>query len=245
MYRRAAFAIGLLIAWSMAADAADITILCANGARPVMSALAQEYERKIHDRVIIKFEEPGIIGRWILDGEPVDLVVLPAGWDQVRETIDGTPVGIAHAEFGILAATNAPKPDTSADDAVRRTLLAAKSIAYADPQTGAITGVLFVRMIERLGIADEVKKKSKIVASRQVDLITRGEADLAVAFSSAVVDVPGTQFASMPPNFQTTITFSGAIAISAKQPVAAKALLQFFTSPSAAPIIKSKGYEPG
>jgi ABC-type molybdate transport system substrate-binding protein len=78
--------------------------------------------------------------------------------------------------------------------ALKRTLLSAKSIAYADPKTGAITGVLFVRMIERLGIAEEVNERSKIVASRPVEMITKGDADLAVAFASAVVDVPGTQF---------------------------------------------------
>jgi molybdate transport system substrate-binding protein len=116
---------------------------------------------------------------------------------------------------------------------------------YTDPATGAINGVLFARILERLGIADEVNRKSKIVTGPPVEFLAKGEVELAVALSIGVVDFPNVQFLSMPPEFQATITFSGAISSAAKEPAASKTLLRFLTGPTAAPIIKSKGYEPG
>jgi molybdate transport system substrate-binding protein len=239
------FAVGLLIATGATVSAAEINLFSANGARLMVNALVPEFERTTKNRVITKFEEPRILRKSILDGEDFDLIILPAGWDEVRAKIAGNPVGVARTDFGILVRADAPKPDTSSNEAVKRTLLAVKSIVYTDPKTGAINGVLFARMIERLGIADEVNKKSKIVLGPPMEFLAKGEADLAVALAIGVVDFPGMQFAPMPPEFRASVTFSGAIATGTKEPAAAKALLQFLTSPAAAPAIRSKGYEPG
>lgn len=245
MHKVFIFAVGLLLASGATASAAEINLFSANGARLMVNALVPEFERTTNNRVITKFEEPGILRKFILDGEAFDLIILPTGWDEVRAKITGNPISIAHTDFGILVRADAPKPDTSSNDAAKRTLLAAKSIVYTDPKTGAITGVLFTRMIERLGIADEVNKKSKIVPGPPVEFLTKGEVDLAIAFGTWVVEFPGAQFAPMPPEFQARVIFSGAIATSAKNIAAANALLQFFTGPGAASLIRSKGYEPG
>jgi molybdate transport system substrate-binding protein len=167
------------------------------------------------------------------------------GWEEIRAKITGDQVDIAHAQFGFIVRADSPKLDTSSTDAVKRALLAAKSIVYTDPKTGAINGVLFARMLERLGIADEVNRKSKIVAGPPVEFLAKGGVDLALALSIGVVDFPNVRFISMPPDLQATVTFSGAISSAAKEPVASKTLLQFLSGPSAAPIIKSTGYEPG
>ena len=137
------------------------------------------------------------------------------------------------------------KPDTSSNDALKRTLLAARSIVYTDPKTGAINGVLFARVLERLGITEEVNRKSKIVSGPPVGYLARGEVDLAVALAINTVDFSNVQFVPMSPDFQARVTFSGAIAATTKEAAAAKTLLEFLTGPSAAPVIKSKGYEPG
>ena len=210
----------------------------------MVSALTPEFERATSNRVVTKFEEPGILRKSILDGEAFDLIILPAGWDEVSTKISGNPIGIAHTEFGILVRADTPKPDTSSNDALKRTLLAAKSLVYTDPKTGAINGVLFARVIERLGIAEEINKKSKIVSGPPVAYLARGEVDLAVALSIGAVDFPNVRFVPMSPEFQARVTFSGAIGASAREPAAAKALLEFLTGPSAGPVIRSKGYEP-
>jgi molybdate transport system substrate-binding protein len=101
-------------------------------------------------------------------------------------------------------------------------------------------------MIERLGIADEINRKSKLVAGElNATFVVKGEADLAVQLANEILAVPGAQFVPMPPEFHASVTFSGAIAASAKDTAAAEALLQCLTSPNAAPAIRSKGYEPG
>src|SRR6202011_1136211 len=109
------------------------------------------------------------------------------------------------------------KPDTSTNEATKRTLLDVKSIVYTDRKTGGIAGVLFARMIERLGIVDEVNRKSKLVAGQlNATFVVKGEAELAVQLSSEIREVPGVQFVSMPPEFRASVTFSGATATAAK-----------------------------
>jgi len=101
-------------------------------------------------------------------------------------------------------------------------------------------------MIERLGIADEVNKKSKLVAGQlNAMFVAKGEAELAVQLSSEIRAVPGVQFVPMPPEFSASVTFSGAAAAGAREPGIARTFLRFLTAPSAAPAIRSKGFEPG
>jgi molybdate transport system substrate-binding protein len=237
---------GMLVATGIGADAAETTVLSANGAKLILEALTPQFERVTTNKVKISYGEAGILRKRILDGEAFDVTFLPAGWDEIRGKLSGDPVAIGHTDFGMAVLANAPKPDTSSNDAVKRVLLAAKSIVYTDPKTGGISGVLFARMIERLGIADEINKKSKLVAGvLNASLVVKGEADLAAQLANEILAVPGVQFVAMPPEFHASVTFSGAIAASAKDPVATKALLQFLTAPDAAPVIRSKGYEPG
>jgi molybdate transport system substrate-binding protein len=237
--------LGFLTLAIVAGNAADIDLLAANGSRLFVNPLIPVFERTTNHRVTAKFEEPGIHRKAALAGDAFDLIILPAGWEEIRAKIIGNPVGIAHTQFGFLVRADSPMPDTGSADAVKRALLAAKSIVYTDPKTGAINGVLFARMLERLGIADEVNRKSKIVTGPPVEFLAKGEVDLAVALSIGVVDFPNVRFVPMPPEFQATVTFSGAISGAAKQPVASKALLEFLIGPGAVPIIKAKGYEPG
>ena len=246
MHKLSAFAIGLLIATGASVNAAEIKVLSANGARLIMEALLPQFERATNNKITISYNEAGILRKRILDGEDFDLTFLPAGWDELRGKVSGQPIGIGRTDFGMAVLASMPKPDTSTNDALKHTLLAAKSIVYTDPKTGGISGVLFARMIDRLGIADEINKKSKVVASQlNATFVVKGEADLAVQLANEILAVPGVQFVPMSPDFQASITFSGAIAAGAKESAAAKALLQFLTAPSAAPVIRSKGYEPG
>ena len=241
-----AFAVGPLVATAVAADGAEIKIISAKAAGLFLGELAPQFERATGNKVSISYDEAGIVRRRILGGEDFDVTFLPAGWEEVRKALANDPVAIGHSDLGMAVLSTAPKPDTSTNDATKRTLLAAKSIVYTDPKTGGIAGVLFARMIERLGIADEVNKKSKLVAGQlNATFVAKGEAELAVQLSSEIHEVPGVQFVPMPPEFRASVTFSGAVATAAKEPVTAKAFLEFLTAPGAASAIRSKGFEPG
>jgi molybdate transport system substrate-binding protein len=241
-----AIAVGLLVATGATADGAEIKVISAKAAGLFLGELAPQFERVTGNKVTISYDEAGIVRKRILGGEAFDVTFLPAGWDEVRKALAGDPVAIAHSDLGMAVLSTAPKPDTSTSKATRRTLVAVKSIVYTDPKTGGIAGVLFARMIERLGIADEVNKKSKLVVGQlNATFVAKGEAELAVQLSSEIREVPGVQFVPMPPEFRASVTFSGAAATDAKEPATAKAFLEFLTDPSAAPAIRSKGFEPG
>jgi molybdate transport system substrate-binding protein len=227
------------------ANAAEIKVLSAFGAKLIVDELIPPFERTTNNKVTISYGQAGAMRKRILDGDAFDLTILPSGWEEVRGKIADDPVGIVHADFGMAVRANSPKPNTSSADELKRTLLAAKSIVYTDPKTGGISGVLFLRVLERLGIAEEINKKSKLVADVfNAEFVAKGEADLAVQHAAEILAVPGVQFVPMPPEFQTPVRFSGAIAANAKEAAAAKSLLQFLTSPTVAPTIKAKGYEP-
>jgi len=239
-------AVGFILTVGISANAAEIKLLSANGVTLILDELAPSFERATNNKLTIGYDEAGVIRRQILNGEDFDVTILPAGWDEIRAKIAGNPIGIAHADLGIGVLATAPKPDTSSTDALKRALLAAKSIVYTDPKTGGIAGVLFARMIEKLGISDEVNKKSKQVANvLNARFLVNGDADLVVQLSSQILAVPGVQFVPLPPDFQARITFSGAIAAGAKDAETAKSLLQFLTAPGAAAVIRAKGFEPG
>src|SRR5438309_493189 len=88
------------------ANAADIKVLSANGAKLIMTALVPEFERTTNNKVTIDYGEAGILRKRIQDGEAFDVTFLPAGWEELREKIAGNPVGIGHTDFGmaVLAA---------------------------------------------------------------------------------------------------------------------------------------------
>jgi molybdate transport system substrate-binding protein len=201
MHKLVAFTVGLLTATG-AANAAEIKVLSAKAARLILEELAPQFERVTNNKVTINYDEAGIVRQRILRGETFDVTFLPAGWDEVRPKIAGAPIAIGHTDLRMAVLATMPKPDTSSNDAAKRTLLAAKSIVYTDPKTG-IAGILFARMIERLGIADEINKKSKLVAGvLNATFVVKGEADLAVQLSSEILAVPGVQFVPMPPDFR-------------------------------------------
>jgi molybdate transport system substrate-binding protein len=242
---RTVLAVGLVLMTMAGASAAEVRVLSAKGASLFLDELASQFERATGNKVSISYGEAGIIRKRLLAGEACDLTIVPAGWDTIRGKIVGDPVPIAHADLGMGVLANVPKPNISTNDAARQILLAAKAIVYTDPKSGGASGVLFLRMIEKLGIADEVNKKSKLVTGvLSAKFLLTGEADLVAQSSSEILAVPGVQFIPMPPDFRSSIVFAGAVAANARNAAAAKAFLQFLTAPSAVPVIRAKGYEP-
>src|SRR4029077_19652075 len=151
-----AIAVGLVVATGATADGAEIKVISAKAAGLFLRELAPQFELVTGNKVTISYDEAGIVRKRILGGESFDVTFLPAGWDEVRKALASDPVAIAHSDLGMAVLSTAPKPDTSTSEATKRALLAVKSIVYTDPKTGGIAGVLFARMIERLGIADEI-----------------------------------------------------------------------------------------
>jgi molybdate transport system substrate-binding protein len=182
-------------------------------------------------------------------GEMYDLVIGSRQLidDMIKEgrLLAGSRVDLAKSGVGVAVRAGAPKPDIASTEAVKRALLAAKSIGYS---TGP-SGVYLVGLIQRLGLADEIKPKLRQTPGPGLlvgHLLARGEAELGFQQVSELLHFPGIQYVGpLPADIQETTVFSAALQPGATQADAAKAFVRFITSPVATPVIRKSGMEPG
>jgi molybdate transport system substrate-binding protein len=233
------------------ANAAEIKLLSGRGFSPVLDALVGEFERTTGHKVTIGYGPGHKISERIRSGEMVDLAILPSPLidDLVKhgKIVVGSTVNIAHSDVGMGVRAGAPKPDISSLDAFKRFLLATHLIVCSDPAIGATTSVYFTRMLERLGIADQMKSKIRFVSdAHTADYVAKGEADIAVQLGNELLAVPGVEFVPLPPEFQTKdFIFAAGVGANAKEPDASRALIQFLVAPTAVPVLKAKHLDPG
>ena len=161
-----ALTIGLAVALASAAHAAEIKLMSSGGMRVALIDLTPAFERATKHKVVATYGAPGTIRDRVLAGEPMDVLVFPGlGIDALAKEgkiISGSKVILARSGMGVAVRAGAPKPDISTPEALKRTLLAAKSIVYTDPALGSPSGVHFAKVLERLGIAEEMKAKSRL-----------------------------------------------------------------------------------
>jgi len=233
-----------------AAIAADITVLSAGGIRPPLEELASQFQRTTSHKVALRFVGGATMKEELQKGAAFDVVV--AEGNVIDEFIKSGRIAarsradVARAGVGIGIRAGGAKPDIASVDALRRALLDAKSIAYSKE---GMAGQHFVGLLERLGIANEVKPKLVATVTNEpgratFDLVRRGEAELGVAAIATVfttgIDVVG----PIPKELQRYIDFAAATGTSAKEPQAAAAFVQFITAPAAASVFKAKAMEP-
>jgi molybdate transport system substrate-binding protein len=231
------------------AQAAEIKVLCSNGLREVMLELAPEFERASGHKLNLTFGLAAAFKQKIEAGEPFDVAVLvPAFLDDVvkQGKVSGDSRAIiARAGNGLAIRAGAPRPDIATADAFKATLLNAKSIAYAK---AGQSGVYFVGLLDRLGIADAVKQKARAEASG-VDVgaaVAKGDAELGVLPVSEILPVKGVELLGpFPAALQGYVVMEAGVGAAAKDPAAAAALVKFLKSPDHFPVIKQKGMEPG
>jgi len=184
-------------------------------------------------------------------GEPMDVLVFPApGLDDLVKhgtIVADSKVVLARSGMGVAVRAGAPKPDISTPEAFKRALLAAKSIVYTDPALGSPSGVHFAKVLERLGIAEEMNAKSKLHdgTSFNAELVAKGEIEIAIQQITEILPVRGAELVGpLPGDLQLTTVFATGIGTAAKEQAAAKEFIQFLVSPAAAVVIKAKGMEP-
>lgn len=175
------------------------------------------------------------------------VVLTPAGIDELAKAGKvSTGVDLARVGIGVMVKAGAPRPDISTVDALKRTLLAAKSVAYIDPASGGSSGIYLARLWERLGIADALKPKAKLKQGGAVaDLIVSGDAEIGFQQASEIIASPGvTLIGQLPEEIQNYTVYSGAIGTAAHSPSAAAAFIAWLRRPAMAPILQAKGLLP-
>ncbi len=228
-----------------ATSASELRLIAGGSLAGLFKELGPLFEKTSGRTLAIHFDStPNIISR-INSGTPFDAVVVPI--DVFRDSDAAghltDPTEIARVGYGVIVRAGAAKPDLSTADAFKKTLLAAASVASV-PASAA--GAYVIKVYERLGIADEMKAKTKVEAlpTAIAPAVARGEAELGV-FLTNVFNAPGIELAGpFPADLQQELAFAAAIARDAKATSAAKALLDFLKTPPAVAAIKAAGMTP-
>jgi molybdate transport system substrate-binding protein len=241
-----------LLVGGIAAQAAEIKVLSANAMQEVMDDLGPKFERASGHKLAITFGNLGAIRKRVQGGETADVVITPRegidGFVKDGKAAAGNVTVVARSGIGVAVRKGAPKPDISSPEALKRALLAAKSITYVNPAQGGPSSIHFAKVLERLGIANEMK--SKTVLSKEGSdagvLVANGEAEIGVQTFPNLISVAGIEIVGpLPGDLQATTVFSAAIMAGARDAEASKAFVNFLRTPEAAAVIKAKGLEPG
>lgn len=251
----AALGIAVLLAQNPA-SAADIRVMISAGFHGVYSELAPVFERTSGHHLITTRgpsmgDSPESIPSRLTRGEAADVVILDGNAaDELgkRGLVQiSTKTELARSEIGMVVKAGTEAPDIGSVEALKRTLLAAKSIAYSDSGSGTY---LSTKGFARLGIAQEIAGKSRRIRGPPsgepvAAVVARGEAELGFQQVAELIHVPGvTLVGALPAEVQPGFTFAGVLTKDAQQSEAASALLRFLASPEAAPVISKGGLMP-
>jgi molybdate transport system substrate-binding protein len=229
--------------------AAEIKVLASNGVKAALEELAPVYERQTGNKLSITFGLAAVLKRQIESGEPFDFAILTdAGIADLAKQgkVDvASRVSIARSGVGIGIKKGAPRADISTPDALKRTLLAAKSISWAKEGQ---SGIYFAGLLEKMGIAEQMKPK--IVPASQGSevgkLVVEGKSQYGVILVNELMAVPGVEvLGPLPGELQNYTVFHGAASTSSKNAAAAWALGKFLTVRAARDVFQAKGQEPG
>src|ERR1700761_7986960 len=249
-FRKLFAGVAALLLVSGAADAAEVHVMISGGLAPAYNALVPEFEKATGNKVVTAYGPSmgttvNAIPTRLDRGEPADVLIL-VGYaldDLVKKGKAVSRIDLVNSKIGVAVKAGAPKPDISSADAVKRALLAAKSVAYSDSASGVY---ISTEMFKTLGIADEMKDKAKKIPATPVgEIVARGDAELGFQQIAELRPVSGIDIVGqLPPDLQKITVFSAGIAGSSKEPDAGKALIKFLASPAASATIIKSGLEP-
>ena len=238
----------LIMTLTTSLQATELRVIAGGSMTALLNQLGPPFEQATGHKLSIHFDStPNIITR-INSGTAFDVVVVPV--DVFKDAAAkahfaaGPTIDIARVGYGVAIRAGAPKPDISTPDALKKALLDAQSIAFV-PASAA--GAYVTKVFERLGIAEEMKAKTRVQAGppQIAPAVAKGDAELGV-FLTNVLIAPGIELAgSFPADLQQELVFSSAIAANAREVDAAKAFIDYLKSPATAAAIKAGGMTPG
>jgi molybdate transport system substrate-binding protein len=249
--RMLAAALGLLVC-SGVALAAEVKVMISGGLTAAYNQLVPQFERATENKVV-SASGPSMgttqnaIPVRLARGEPADVLIMVgyalADLAKQGKVVPDSQVDLARSPIGMVVRAGAPKPDISTTEAFRRALLAARSVVYSDSASGVYVGT---EMYERLGIAEQMKAKSRMIPADPVGgVVARGEAELGFQQISELIPVPGVDLVGpLPPEVQKITMFSAGIVAGAKEAEAGRALIRFLASAAAARVITKSGLDP-
>jgi molybdate transport system substrate-binding protein len=250
--RASAIAFASLLWLATTAIADEVHVMISGGLAAAYKALVPEFERATGHKVITAYGPSmgttvNAIPMRLERGEPADVLIM-VGYaidDLAKKgkVIADSRVDLVRSPIGVAVKSGAPKPDISTPDALKRALLAAKTVAYSDSASGVYVST---EMFPKLGIAEEMKDKArKIPATPVGEIVAHGTAEIGFQQMSELKPVAGIDIVGpLPDELQKITVFSAGIATVSKQPEAGKALIKFLASPAARGEIVKSGMDP-
>jgi molybdate transport system substrate-binding protein len=230
---------------------AEIKVLSAGAVQSMVMALGAEFERESGHKLNLTFNTAGSLRERIANGEQADLVILSesaiAALDRPGMFVPGSITDLGRTVTGVAVKEGAAVPDISTPAAFKQALLAARTVAYTDPKAGGSSGTFFAGLLDRLGIADEIKKKA-VLGQRGHDValsVADGRAEIATTFISELLPQKGVKVVGpLPGDLQNANTYTAAIPAGSAVRDAATAFLRKLTDPATAARWTAAGLEP-
>jgi molybdate transport system substrate-binding protein len=234
------------------AQTRELHVFTSGGFTAAFTLLAARYERETGVHIVIDRGPsmgltPQAIPNRLARHEPADVVILArSGLDKLAAqqiVVPSTVTDLGLSKIAVAVRTGAPAPDIATPDAVRATLLHAKSVAWSDSASGVY---IQTTMLDRLGIADQVRPKGRMIPATPVgDIVAQGQAELGFQQLSELKPVKGIRIVGMlPESLQKVTPFSAGVVAYSPHPDAARALIAYLASPRAYAIIRDSGLEP-
>ena len=237
-----------VLALTSFAEAAEIIVLSAGAVKPVVPELVELFKQETGHTVKLTFDTVGAL-RKRATTEPADLLIMSdvAIDDGIKQgiVVAGTRMDLARVGVGVAVKQGAPMPDISSTEAFKRTLLAARSIVYNDPAIGATSGIHFAAVLQRLGIADQVKDKTVLwKGGYAAEALVTGQAELCVHQISEILPVKGVVLVGpLPKDVQKITVYSAGLAAKTTNAEAARTLLVFLARPAFKPKFVAAGLD--
>jgi molybdate transport system substrate-binding protein len=232
-----------------AAKAAEVKLLSASALHPAIEALIPDFEKSSGYKVSVDYGTAGAVAERVLKGEAADIILSSVQAVDRLETqgkvVAGNRVVVAKVGVGAFVRKGAAKPDISSAVAFKRAMLAARSIAYPDPAGGGASGIYVANLLERMGIAGEMKSKTRLsTLGTLYSSVASGEVEIGFNQVSEILAQPTIELiAPLPSDIQNYTQFAPGIIIGSNQADAAKALVAFLSSPGSRTVLKAKGFE--
>jgi molybdate transport system substrate-binding protein len=228
------------------AGAGEIKVFSGGAMKSLMLEVVPLFEHATGSKVDIKFALTSVLTKEIEGGAVFDIALLPRldldALVEAGKIAAGTQTDIARSAVGFCVKAGAPKPDISTVEALKRTLLNARSIGYSDGPSGAY----IAELLRRLGIADAVKSKIQLTSRLVAEIVAEGEAEVGMQQIVAILPVKGAELVGpLPSELQNIIVYAAGLAPGAAQGGAARTFVAFLAMPEAVGLIRAKGMEPG
>ena len=230
-----------------AASTAEVNVIASTAMREVLEELVPMFEHASGHKVTVIFQSGALLPVKVKEDAQADLIVTtPQVIDDLvkaGKALADSRVDFVRSGAGVAVRAGAHKPDISSAEAFKRALLAAKSVGYSQGPSG----LHFIGVLARLGIADEIKAKGVVppLGQRVGALVAKGDAEIGIQQITELLQIPGIEFVGpLPKELQVNIVYSTATPATAKEREAAAALVKFLSSAPALPVIKKVGLEP-